>query len=114
MNPQDSVSLKRILNTPERGIGKTSIQYIEDYALEYSLSFHDVLMQLHTGIVKLTPKATTGLESFVRTLHDIRVKLPSLAPADCIETMVKAIKYRDYLVKEEGGEAQADEKYENI
>ena len=58
-------------------------------------------MQLHTGIVKLTPKAKTGLESFVHTLHDVRVKLPKMAPAQCIETLVKAIKYRDYLVKEE-------------
>ena len=114
LNPQDSVSLKRILNTPERGIGKTSIQYIEDYALEHGLSFHDVLMQLHTGIVKLTPKARTGLETFVKTLHEIRIKLPKLVPAETIETMVKAIKYRDYLVKEEWGDAQADEKYENI
>ena len=114
LNPQDSVSLKRILNTPERGVGKTSIQYVEDYALANSLSFHDTLMQLHTGIVKLTPKAKNGLESFVHTLHDVRVKLPNMAPAQCIETMVKAIKYREYLVKEEWWEAQADEKYENI
>jgi hypothetical protein len=47
-------------------------------------------------------------------MHDLRNKLPSLVPAQFIDSMVKAIKYRDYLVKEEWGESQADEKYENI
>ncbi|MEI7919518.1 MAG: ATP-dependent helicase [bacterium] len=35
-------------------------------------------------------------------------------PSEIIDKLVKKIKYRDYLVKEEGGEAQADEKYDNI
>ncbi|AHB41334.1 hypothetical protein P148_SR1C00001G0543 [candidate division SR1 bacterium RAAC1_SR1_1] len=114
INPQDSVSLKRILNVPERGIGKTSIDRLSEYASTHSMSIHNSLEQLHTDIVKLTPKAKSGLDQFVRVMHDLRNKLPSLAPAQFIDLMVKAIKYRDYLVKEEGGESQADEKYENI
>ncbi len=114
INPQDSVSLKRILNVPDRGVGKTSVEHVEWYALANGISLHDTIEQLHTGIVKLTPKAKTWLENFVRILHDLRTKLPTMAPSDFIELMVKSIKYRDYLVKEEWGEAQADEKYENI
>jgi superfamily I DNA/RNA helicase len=34
--------------------------------------------------------------------------------AQTIEVLVKKIKYRDYLVKEEGSETAGDEKYENI
>jgi DNA helicase-2/ATP-dependent DNA helicase PcrA len=59
INPQDSVSLKRILNVPERGIGKTTIEKISEYALSQSISFHETLQQLHTDVVKLTPKAKT-------------------------------------------------------
>ncbi len=114
INPQDSVSLKRILNIPERGIGKTTIDRISEYAVTQSISFHDTLQQLHTDIVKLTPKAKTGLDQFVRVMHDLRNELPKLSPAEFIEKMAKAIKYRDYLVKEEWGESAADEKYENV
>jgi len=47
-------------------------------------------------------------------MKSLRTQLAKLTPAELIETLVKKIKYRDYLVKEEGGEQQADEKYENI
>lgn len=114
INPQDSVSLKRILNVPERWIWKTTIEKISEYAVGKSISFHDTLEQLHTDIVKLTPKSKSWLEQFVRIMHQLRNELPNLVPAQFIDKMAKAIKYRDYLVKEEWWESAADEKYENV
>lgn len=114
INPQDSVSLKRILNIPVRWIGKTTIDNISTYAVSKWISFHDTLQQLHTDVVKITPKAKTGLQEFVGIMHNLRSELSNLVPAQFIEKMTKAIKYRDYLVKEEWGESQADEKYENV
>ena len=114
INPQDSVSLKRILNVPVRWIWKTTIDRISDYAISQWISFHDTLQQLHTDVVKITGKAKAWLEDFVRVMHDLRVQLVSLTPAQCIEKMVKTIKYREYLIKEEWSESAADEKYENI
>jgi len=114
INPQDSVSLKRILNIPVRWIWKTTIDNISTYAVSKWISFHDTLQQLHTDVIKITPKAKSGLQEFVGIIHDLRNQLPNLVPAQFIEKMAKAIKYRDYLVKEEWWESQADEKYENV
>ncbi len=38
LSPQDSIGLLRIINTPARGIGKGTIEQIEQYALEHGMS----------------------------------------------------------------------------
>jgi DNA helicase-2/ATP-dependent DNA helicase PcrA len=47
-------------------------------------------------------------------MQELKAELPNIALSDFIELLIKKIRYRDHLVKEEGGEQQADEKYENI
>jgi hypothetical protein len=44
----------------------------------------------------------------------VEAKLKDHKPAEIIDTLVKKIKYKKYLIKEEGNESAANEKYENI
>lgn len=114
LNPQDNISLKRILNVPTRKIWKTTIETIEELAIDQNTNMHEILIHISDLGVKLTPAATKWIEEFLTTMIGIRTQLKKLTPAELIETLIKKIKYRDYLVKEEWGEPQADEKYENI
>lgn len=50
-----------------------------EYAVERNMSFHQALGELHTDVVKLTPKAKSGLENFVRMIHELQNKLPSFS-----------------------------------
>lgn len=114
LNPQDNVSLKRILNIPTRKIWKTSIDTIEELAISHNTNMHEILIHLSDIDAKLPPAAMKWIDEFLTTIIWLRTQLGTLTPAELIETLVKKIKYRDYLVKEEWGEQQADEKYENI
>ena len=51
--------------------------------------------------LKLTPQAMTGIKSFIESMTELEENLAVENPSDFIESLVKKINYRDYLVKEE-------------
>ena len=65
-NPDDSVSLLRVINTPVRGIGKTTIEMIERLALETGLSMWGALGEAITRQL-LPARALAALKSFPRS-----------------------------------------------
>jgi DNA helicase-2/ATP-dependent DNA helicase PcrA len=73
-NPDDSVSLLRVINTPVRGIGKTTIEMIERLALETGLSMWGAVGEAMTR--QLFPaRALTALKSFRTLIEDGRAML---------------------------------------
>ena len=119
LNPQDNISLKRIINTPNRKIGATTMEKIAEYALQHSFSLYEVIELLWNGQItsdalKLTPQALSGIQNFLSTMAELRGTLANLTPSEFLESLVKHIHYRDHLVKEEGSEQLADERYENV
>jgi DNA helicase-2/ATP-dependent DNA helicase PcrA len=73
-NPDDSISLQRVINTPARGIGKTSIETIERLALETGLSMWGAIGE--TIQRQLLPqRALAALKSFHDLIEDARAML---------------------------------------
>ena len=116
LNPADSISLKRILNIPNRKIWKTTIDTLEDQAIIQNMTLMDILHQVvkETSPIKVTPQAKKGIMEFIETMDMIQIYLQNHTATETVETLVKKIKYREYLIKEEGSETAADEKYENV
>ncbi len=116
LNPVDNVSLKRIINIPNRKIGKTTLEVLEEQAIIKWVSLINILEEVENNTIshKITPLAKKWIQSFMQTINSIKTNIAQQKPAEIIEALVKKIKYKEYLIKEEGGEAQAEEKYENI
>jgi DNA helicase II / ATP-dependent DNA helicase PcrA len=73
-NPDDSISLQRVINTPPRGIGKTTIETIERLALETGLSLWGAIGE--TIQRQLLPqRALAALKSFRDLIEDARAML---------------------------------------
>lgn len=71
LNPGDSVSLKRIINEPPRGIGKTTINRIEQFAAENDITFDEALTR-GAEMSDLNARATGAVERFARLLQSWR------------------------------------------
>jgi DNA helicase-2/ATP-dependent DNA helicase PcrA len=68
-NPDDSVSLLRVINTPVRGIGKTTIEMIERLGLETGLSMWGAVGEAITRQL-LPARALAALKSFRTLIED--------------------------------------------
>jgi DNA helicase-2/ATP-dependent DNA helicase PcrA len=74
LNPDDSVSLLRVINTPTRGIGKSTIETIEQLALETGLSLWGALREAITREL-LPARAVAALKSFRDLIEDAHAML---------------------------------------
>ncbi|MBX3403169.1 MAG: UvrD-helicase domain-containing protein [Phycisphaeraceae bacterium] len=76
-NPADDVSLDRVINTPARGIGDTSLDKLRNVAAIRGVPLADVLRSLESNGaaalgVELTARAQNAIGKFIRTLDDWR------------------------------------------
>ena len=75
-NPGDSVSMRRILNTPRRGIGDRAEACVAVYAENTGASFADALQAAAEGKVPmLNTRSEKAIAAFVGILDDLRSRL---------------------------------------
>jgi len=103
-NDQDAYSVKRILNVPRRGIGKTSIERIETYAAKEDISFYQALRQVD-AIPDLQSKAKKAIGSFVAIMEDLK-NHAGLNLGDLIIYLVETTGYLDELKQDDPLDAE--------
>jgi DNA helicase-2/ATP-dependent DNA helicase PcrA len=73
-NPHDSIALQRVVNSPPRGIGKTTMETLERMALSSGMSTWDAMARAMED--RLLPQRTlNSLEGFRRLIDDARAML---------------------------------------
>ena len=55
-NPDDDISLRRVINVPKRGIGSSSVDKMANFALNYDVSMNQALDSVE--LMGLSPKIT--------------------------------------------------------
>lgn len=128
-NPDDDVSLLRIINTPRRGIGKTTILTVSEFAKKNHTSIWDAISRLNfarsqgqQGLFH-EKDAATELEEFSAMIEKFRESMLERKAetgrkwllSECVRKLVDQINYWSYLVIEHGkDEKKARWKYGNI
>jgi DNA helicase-2/ATP-dependent DNA helicase PcrA len=70
VSPSDSIALLRIINTPARGIGKGTVEQLEQYALEHSLSLRNAITRMLDEKV-FAARAEAALKTFAKLLDEL-------------------------------------------
>jgi DNA helicase-2/ATP-dependent DNA helicase PcrA len=109
-NPQDTVSWRRIVNVPARGLGDKSLAVMSDYAALHDL---DILTACASAaeVPGLTPKAKAAYEDFAALIHDFRESSERLPVAELAELILKKTGYLDAL---NDGSLTAGDRIENV
>jgi DNA helicase-2/ATP-dependent DNA helicase PcrA len=96
-NPGDAVSIRRILNTPRRGIGDRAEACVAVYAENTGASFADALQAAAEGKVPmLNTRAEKAIAGFVELLDDLRGRLDEDL-GDLVESVLERTGYRSEL-----------------
>ncbi|WP_102145809.1 DNA helicase PcrA [Mycobacterium hubeiense] len=96
-NPGDSVSMRRILNTPRRGIGDRAEACVAVYAENTGLSFNDALQAAAEGKVPmLNTRSEKAIASFVEMMDSLRGRLDDEL-GELVEAVLDCTGYRAEL-----------------
>ena len=75
MNPHDSIALQRVINTPPRGIGKTTLDQIETRARAFGISHWAAISDLIEDDRQLSARAVAAMANFQRVVNGLAAKV---------------------------------------
>ena len=109
-NPDDDISLARIINVPKRGVGASSIDKIANYAIANDLTMFQALQEVEQ--IGLGGKILNSLVEFRNQINNWVDMQEYLSVTELVDEMLDKTGYRDLLKSEKTIEAQS--RLENI
>ncbi|MFN0117168.1 MAG: ATP-dependent helicase [Elusimicrobiota bacterium] len=113
VNPKDSVSVKRIVNLPARGLGKNSLGLIEEYAASQGISLWEAFDKVHV-ISGISPSARNGVKNFVGLINSFRVLNIEHTASTVVRRMLEESGIWDMWEKEAEDDPEAAERLNNL
>lgn len=110
-NPNDSLSLLRIINVPKRSIGDTTVQKLLQYGEEQQVSLFDVL-STGEAIPTISNRVKSILETFSMLIFDLLGDMERLNIMELIESVIKKTGYGKML--EDDPDPKSESRLENI
>ncbi len=110
VNKKDSLALTRIINTPARGVGATSLRKLEDEAVRLQLSLFELIEKMVEGPsefkhLSLSGKVQSSLSQLVQLIQEVQaLEAQKQPPSISYEKLLNESGYYEFL--------KADKSYE--
>jgi DNA helicase-2/ATP-dependent DNA helicase PcrA len=102
-NGTDDLSVRRIINTPKRGIGETTVLRVADYAASCGTSFLEAAS--HAAVVPGLGRSASKITEFVHLIEKLRSQSAGKNVAEILKMVVKETGYVEELEAERTDEA---------
>jgi DNA helicase II / ATP-dependent DNA helicase PcrA len=109
-NPNDDISLLRIINVPQRGVGDTTQARLTAWARSTGHSiFQNLLSLLEPGTPKdgqaaFSPNITRTLQSFAKMIDELIAQSKQVNLVDLLDALLNKSNYKNYVMAEQQGE----------
>ncbi|AZU60219.1 DNA helicase PcrA [Neobacillus mesonae] len=104
-NPDDDISLQRIINVPKRGIGASSVDKIANFAAMHDISLFQALDSIE--LLGLSPKITKSAREFRDLIKNYTQMQEFLSVTELVEEVLEKTGYSEMLKAEKSLEAQS-------
>jgi DNA helicase-2/ATP-dependent DNA helicase PcrA len=110
-NPNDSVSLLRIINVPGRGIGQQTLAKLSGWTRSEGISEYEALQQLaQQSQHPFSPHIARALVTFLNLMEELIARSHELSLVDLFDSVIKGTGYQKHISSEPDGE----ERWDNI
>ena len=109
-NAKDDLAVRRIINVPKRGIGLTSVNRVQEYALAREIGFYEALMGVE--FIPNVGRGAAKMESFVALIEHFKAEVERMTLLELLDEILEMTGYIEYLKEE--GEIEAEARIENI
>lgn len=110
-NPDDSVSLKRIINTPRRGIGDTTFSKIEDAATQLGIPLWEILSD-ESSVNTLAGRSAKAIIKFAEMIGHWQSQVETLPASQIVQGIIQDSGYIEDLKNQ--GTDEATNRIENV
>ncbi len=108
-NPSDNLSLKRIINEPKRGIGKTSLDKIEELSINSGVPMYEIIKNAEQYGLN---RVFLNSREFVNAIEELKAKKDDIKISDLIKETLKKSGYTQALENE--NTIEAENRIENL
>ena len=116
LNPNDEISLMRIINTPPRSIGITTLSVLNEYCQTYKMHFVTVLEQV-MDMPSLNKKSAKSIVEFMELIESYRERMndkKNNSLSQTIKDFIKDIAYEREVTRISENENEIESRMENV
>ncbi|HIP81274.1 MAG TPA: DNA helicase Rep [Leucothrix mucor] len=112
-NTADDAAFLRVVNTPKRSIGATTLEKLGAYANERHISLFMASQEMGFA-QRVSKKALKRLEQFTYWINDLSQASLDVAPHELAQRIITEIAYDDWLLNTSSSAKMAEKRMENV